>query len=230
MKFSPQQRDQFYDVLFNRRDVRGQFSSTPIPDEVLLRILKAAHHAPSVGFMQPWDFIVVKDLETRRKIKSAFEAANEQGAKQFNSERETQYRRLKLEGIIESPLGICVTCDSDRTGPVVLGRTTNPEMDRYSAVCAIENLWLAARAENLGLGWVSIINHEQLKQILGIPEHIQVIGYLCLGYVTHFKSEPELEQKKWLKRLPLEMVIHEEKWQDRSSEIETAVVDFQDQE
>lgn len=126
------------------------------------------------------------------------------------------YKTLKLEGIVESPIGICITCDRTRTGPVVIGRTVQREMDLYSSVCAVQNLWLAARAENLGVGWVSIIHHKELKKILGIPDKIVPIAYLCVGYVTHFHEKPELEKAGWLPRLPLESIMHEDRWQKDS--------------
>lgn len=212
MEITPAERDGLYKTIFNRRDTRGEFLSKPIADEVLQRILNAAHHAPSVGFMQPWDFILVKDLAIRGQIKSAFELAHEEAAEMFEPEKREQYRSFKLEGITEAPMGIVITCDRSRTGKVVIGRTANPEMDLYSSVCAVQNLWLAARAENLGMGWMSIIHHETLKQILQIPEHIVPIAYLCIGHVSHFHEKPELEKAGWLPRMPIEQLIHYDQW------------------
>ena len=166
MIFSEQERDVVYKAIYNRRDVRGQFKPDPIPQDVLSRILSAAHHAPSVGFMQPWDCIVIKDPDVKRLVKEGFEVANKEAANMFEGDRQQTYKTLKLEGITEAPIGICVTCDRSRTGSVVIGRTTNPEMDLYSSVCAVQNLWLAARAENLGVGWVSIIHHDNLRAAL----------------------------------------------------------------
>lgn len=213
MKITDSEREAVYKTIFNRRDVRGEFKSDPVPDEVLKRILTAAHHAPSVGFMQPWDFIIVRDGEVKQKIKGAFEVAHGEAAEMFEGEKRETYKTLKLEGIVEAPIGICVTCDRTRTGPVVIGRTAQREMDLYSTVCAVQNLWLAARAENLGVGWVSIIHHKELKKILGIPDKIVPIAYLCVGYVTHFHEKPELEKAGWLPRLPLESIIHEDRWE-----------------
>ena len=156
-EFSSAERDAVYKCIFNRRDVRGQFLPDPVPDQVLARILNAAHHAPSVGFMQPWDFIVVRDAAIMQRVRDSFQAANEEAAGMFEDEKQETYRRLKLEGIVEAPIGICITCDRSRTGPVVLGRTHQADMDLYSAVCAVQNLWLAARAEGIGVGWVSIV-------------------------------------------------------------------------
>ena len=122
MKISQEERDAVYKTIFSRRDVRAEFKSDPIPDDVLNRILKAAHHAPSVGFMQPWDFVVVKNQQTKEKIKTGFELAHDQSAVMFADDRSQSYKKLKLEGILESPIGICVTCDRSRNGPVVIGR------------------------------------------------------------------------------------------------------------
>lgn len=212
MKITESERDAVYKTMFNRRDVRAEFLQKTIPEDVLLRILTAAHHAPSVGFMQPWDFVIVRSEHTKKKIKQGFLKASEEAEHLFEGERKSQYRELKLEGILEAPIGICVTCDRTRSGPVVLGRTANLDMDLYSSVCAVQNLWLAARAENIGVGWVSIIHDDVLHQALGIPEHIVPIAYLCLGYVSHFYDKPELEQKGWLKRKSLESLVHTEHW------------------
>jgi 5,6-dimethylbenzimidazole synthase len=216
-EFSTAERDAVYKCIFNRRDVRGQFLADPIPDAVLARILDAAHHAPSVGFMQPWDFIVVRSPAIRRKVRDAFQAANAEAAEMFEDERQKTYRQLKLEGIVEAPIGICVTCDRGRTGPVVLGRTHQADMDLYSAVCAVQNLWLAARVENIGVGWVSIIKPDDLRAALGIPPAIQPIAYLCVGYVTHFLLKPELEIAGWMPRVPLSDAVWIDHWQERDA-------------
>ena len=206
------EREALYKVIYSRRDVRGQFLPDSVPDEVISRMLDAAHHAPSVGFMQPWDFIVVKEPEVRQKVKDGFELAHAEAARMFSGAKQDAYRSFKLEGIMESPLGICVTCDRSRSGEVVIGRTANPEMDLYSSVCAVQNLWLAARAENLGVGWVSIIHHDHIRQALGIPDHIVPVAYLCVGYVSFFHATPELEQAGWLPRMELETLVHHETW------------------
>lgn len=213
MNITEQERDAVYKTIFARRDVRGQFLPTAIPQTILERILKAAHHAPSVGFMQPWDFIIVQNQATKQAIKTGFEQAHHASAQMFAKQQAERYQQLKLEGIMEAPIGICVTCDRSRNGPVVIGRTIKPEMDLYSAVCAVQNLWLAARAENLGVGWVSIIEDEVLRSALSIPEDIDIIAYLCLGQVSHFKDKPELETAGWLPRRPLAKAIHYGAWQ-----------------
>jgi 5,6-dimethylbenzimidazole synthase len=209
---SKSEREALYKVIYSRRDVRGQFLDDPVPDSVLRRVLDAAHHAPSVGFMQPWDFIVVRDMEIRRRVKEGFEVAHAEAAAMFDDERRDKYCTFKLEGITEAPVGVCVTCDRTRTGDVVIGRTANPEMDLYSSVCAVQNLWLAARAENLGVGWVSIIHHDHIRKVLGIPEHIVPVAWLCIGQVSFFHDTPELEQAGWLPRLQLDELVHEGQW------------------
>lgn len=213
--FSAAERDAVYRCIFNRRDVRGQFLPDPIPDDVLARLLRAAHHAPSVGFMQPWDFIVVRSDAVKRRIRDAFQRAHQEAAEMFESEQQRTYRTLKLEGIVEAPIGICVTCDRSRSGPVVIGRTHQPEMDLYSAVCAVQNLWLSARAENVGVGWVSIVRHDDVREALGIPPSIQPIAYLCVGYVSHFLQKPELQAAGWLPRIPLSDVVWIDRWHAR---------------
>ncbi len=209
------ERDAVYKTIYSRRDTRGEFKPDPIPDDVIMRILDSAHHAPSVGFMQPWDFIIVQNPDIKKQIKDGFEEAHKEAAEMFHGERQEMYKSFKLEGIMEAPMGICVTCDRSRTGDAVIGRTANPEMDLYSSVCAVQTLWLAARAENLGVGWVSIIDHDLLKEILAIPQHIIPIAYLCIGYVTHFHDKPELEKAGWLPRTPVESLIHHDQWGDQ---------------
>lgn len=212
MRITDEEREAVYKTIFSRRDVRKEFKPDRVSDEMLMRILTAAHHAPSVGFMQPWDFIVIRDNKIKKEIKAEFKHANAKAEKMFDGQKGEKYKSLKLEGIMEAPVGICVTCDRTRNGPVVLGRTSLPEMDLFSAVCAIQNMWLAARAENLGMGWVSIITNDALQTILGIPEHIVPIAYLCLGHVTQFHKKPELEEMGWLSREKLDELIHYERW------------------
>jgi len=210
--FSQAERSALYKTIYSRRDVRGQFENTPIPQAVLSRVLHAAHHAPSVGFMQPWNFVLVKDPAVKQKVHTAFKVAHQEAGQLFEGEKRDIYQSLKLEGILESPLNICVTCDRERTGPVVVGRTAIPTMDLYSSVCAVQNLWLAARAEGLGIGWVSIMHEEALQEALNIPSHIVPIAYLCIGYVSHFYEKPELETGGWLPRMPLEDLIYFDQW------------------
>lgn len=216
--FTQEARDAIYHAIFSRRDVRGQFLPTPVPDEVLSRILTAAHHAPSVGFMQPWNFLVVRSPDTKRRVHAAFAKAHAEAAGMFEGDRRATYQKLKLEGIVESPVGICITCDRERTGPVVVGRTHMKTMDLYSSVCAVQNLWLAARAEGLGVGWVSIFHQADLQEALGIPKSITPIAYLCVGYVSHFHAKPELEIAGWLPRLPIEDLVYFDQWGQRDDQ------------
>ncbi|MBI4178694.1 5,6-dimethylbenzimidazole synthase [bacterium] len=211
-EFPPEWKTGVYEAIFSRRDIRAQFQPDPIPADVLARILAAAHHAPSVGFMQPWDFILIRDSQVRARVKESFKRANEEAAEQFDESKRGTYRGFKLEGIMESALNLCVTCDRSRFGPVVIGRTSQPVMDLYSSVCAVQNLWLAARAEGVGVGWVSIISAADLKKILGLPPEVVPVAYLCLGYVTEFPPQPELETAGWLPRLQSAEVIHLDTW------------------
>ncbi|NHN37257.1 5,6-dimethylbenzimidazole synthase [Pseudomaricurvus alcaniphilus] len=217
----------FYNVLFNRRDVRGEFLPDPVAEEKLARILYAAHHAPSVGLSQPWNFIVVRQPATKQRVHQAFARAHEREAQQFSGERQQQYRRLRLQGIVDAPLNLLVTCNRSHDGAVVLGKTQQPQTDLYSTVCAIQNLWLAARAEQLGLGWVSIIDPEELRELFGLPEAVEPVAYLCLGYVQYFYREPELQARQWSRRLPLEQLVFEEHWgqQDDTDSLRRALVE-----
>jgi len=211
--FAANERDAVYKAIFTRRDVRDQFLPAPVPDDVVRRLLEAAHHAPSVGFMQPWNFITIRSQIVRDRVADAFGRANDEAVKLFPEERQSKYKSLKLEGIRKAPLNICITCDRARGGNVVLGKTHNSSMDLYSTVCAVQNLWLAARAEGIGMGWVSIFRDADLKSILGIPDRIEIVAYLCLGYVDELYERPELEVKGWNRRLPLDELIFDEGWQ-----------------
>lgn len=213
--FSNAEREAVYRAIFERRDVRRNFLPTPIPDEVLARLLNAAHHAGSVGFMQPWDFVVVRARETKRAVKQLFDKTNEAAALRYRKPRAELYRSLKLEGIEESSVNLCVTCSRQRGGPHVLGRSTVRDTDLYSTCCAIQNLWLAARVEGIGVGWVSILNHAALKRVLGVPRPVKVLAYLCLGYVSEFAAKPDLETAGWRARLPVEDLVHYESWGNR---------------
>lgn len=207
------EREAVYKTIYGRRDVRSFFKPDPVPSEVLARILKAAHHAGSVGYMQPWNFIVVTERAVKEKVKASFEAERADAALLFDGERREKYLSYKLEGILESPVNLVVTSDPTRFGPQVIGRHAIPETDVYSTCCAIQNLWLAARAENVGVGWVSILKREALYEIFGIPRRVTIVAYLCLGYVTEFPPAPDLERLKWGKRLPLEELVSFNQWQ-----------------
>jgi 5,6-dimethylbenzimidazole synthase len=222
-QFSDAARAAVYQAIFSRRDVRGQFLPDPVPDEVLSRVLMAAHHAPSVGFMQPWNFLLVRSQEVKQRVHDVFKKANDEASQMFEGSKREIYSSLKLEGIIESPINLCITCDRERTGPVVVGRTHIRTMDLYSSVCAVQNLWLAARAEGLGVGWVSIFNQGDLQDALGIPRDITPVAYLCLGYVSHFYQKPELESAGWLPRLPIDQLVYFDQWAQKPKADETLI-------
>ena len=214
--FSDIERAAVYKAIMLRRDIRRQFEPTPIPRDVLVRILSAAHHAGSVGFMQPWDFILVEDTETRQRVRESFLLERDRSAQFYEGERKELYLSLKLEGILESALNLCVTCDRNRGGPHVLGRSTILETDLYSTCCAIQNLWLAGRAEGIGVGWVSILDPRELSRILGLPDHVVPVAYLCLGYVREFPDGPELQRAGWRQRMPLSELVHFNTWESRA--------------
>jgi 5,6-dimethylbenzimidazole synthase len=210
-EFPPAEKRGVYQAIYRRRDMRT-FLNTPIPDALLARLLHAAHHAGSVGFMQPWNFILTKDLEVKQRLKAVVDQERLATATDFGEPRGSRLLALKVEGILEAPVVICVTCDPTRRGPHVLGRHSDPRTDVYSVSCAIQNLWLAARAEGIGMGWVTFFRKEDLRPILGIPEHIDPIALLCLGYVPEFPERPLLEVVGWEHRDPLEAVVFFEAW------------------
>jgi 5,6-dimethylbenzimidazole synthase len=212
--FSPAERAALYRVIESRRDVRA-FRADPIATNTLARILGAAHHAPSVGLMQPWNFIVIRDAATKARVKALFEVQNERAVANYAGARADLYRSLKLEGIEEAPINLCVTCDRTRSGPHVLGRNTVTDTDLYSTCCAIQNLWLAARVEGVGVGWVSILDYDDLRPIFGIPETVLPVAYLCVGYPRAFLGEPELQLRGWATQLPMNQIIFEERWGNR---------------
>lgn len=218
--FSDSEREAVYKAIFNRRDVRGEFLPDPVPDDVLGRVLNAAHHAPSVGFMQPWDFMVIRSMDVRKRVHELFNKAHAEATGMFPEEKQDTYRNLKLEGILESPLNLVITCDRSRTGPVVIGRTHMEWMDLYSSVCAVQNFWLAARSEGLGVGWVSIMDPDALTRTLELPESVVPVAYLCVGYVSQFHEKPELEKAGWLPRMPLDEVIHFDQWGEKKKDVE----------
>lgn len=211
-QFTEGERRGLYRAIRERRDVRSRFLPEPIPATVLARLLDAAHHAPSVGFMQPWDFIVIDRLAVKQAVKAIFERENARAAENYAGSRAALYRRLKLEGIVESPINLCISCDRSRGGPHVLGRNTVLETDLFSVCLAVQNLWLAARAEGIGVGWVSILDQRQLAETLQLPAEVEPVAYLCLGYVDEFLPRPELEIKGWRSRLPLYELVHGNAW------------------
>lgn len=213
--FSPAERDVIYRAIRSRRDVRAHFVDDEVSEEVLTRILEAAHAAPSVGLSQPWRFIVVRDPATRAEVHGAFLTANEAASRVYDGRSAALYRSLRLEGILSAPLNICVVCDDQPARGSGLGRQTIPETPRYSTVCAIQNLWLAARVEGLGVGWVSIVDPQALRNIFAVPETAAIVAYLCVGYVNEFADEPDLLRSRWEERLPLADVVDRERYGGR---------------
>lgn len=204
--FSKEQIETLEQIILSRRDVRGnRFIDKPVSQDDLDKILFAGVNAPSVGFSQPWEFVLVRDKAIRTQIKNSFSKENEKAKETFNGERSDAYTELKLEGILESDVNIAVFYKPSEHP--VLGQTTMKEAGVYSVVCAIQNMWLMARALEVGLGWVSILDPEQVKTILKAPKDRQLIGYLCLGHVDLFYENPELERLKWEKRKAINDVV-----------------------
>ena len=211
-KFTAENIETLEQIILARRDVRGnRFIDTTIAQKDIDKILFAGVNAPSVGFSQPWEFVVIKDVAIRNKIKESFFEENEKAKQLFEEKKADAYTQLKLEGIIESALNIAVFYKpSDHP---VLGQTTMKEAGVYSVVCAIQNMWLMARALDIGLGWVSILDPNKIKAILNAPEDRQLIGYLCLGHVDKFYESPELERLQWEKRKNINEVVIRESYQ-----------------
>jgi nicotinate-nucleotide--dimethylbenzimidazole phosphoribosyltransferase len=209
--FSPSEQAAFYKAILARRDIRV-FLPDAIPDDVLERILQAGHHGPSVGYMQPWDFGVIRDRTTRVQLQQVVEKERLVAAEHFSDMRQSHYLRLKVEGLLQAPVTLCVTNNPHKVGPHVLGRNTIPETDLMSTACAIENMWLAARVEGIAVGWVSIYQKEDIRRILGIPDTVDPVALLTLGYTPHFPEIPVLERVGWGSRLPLSEVLFENTW------------------
>lgn len=206
---------ELYEAIFKRRDIR-HFQRRPVPHEITMKILKAAHHAGSVGYMQPWNFVVIESHLVKEQILQVFEKSNAQARKVYTGNAQKLYDSLKLQGIVDAPINIAVTCRHETAdGQPVLGRHSIPEMDVYSTCCAIQNLWLAARAEGVGVGWVSILDPHEVKKILKIPESVTLVGYLCLGFPEEFSDQPLLEKVGWRRRLSLDEVIFRNYWDER---------------
>ncbi|WP_157859322.1 nicotinate-nucleotide--dimethylbenzimidazole phosphoribosyltransferase, partial [Streptomyces pathocidini] len=214
--YAEAEREAVLRVMRERRDIRKGFRTDPVPNDVLLRVLEAAHTAPSVGHSQPWDFVVIRSDETRRAMHELAMRQRDAYAKSLPKGRAKQFKELKVEAILDTPVNIVVTADPTRGGRHTLGRHTQPQMAPYSSALAVENLWLAARAEGLGVGWVSFFDEREMVRALGLPEHLEVVAYLCVGYVDEFPDEPELLQAGWSKRRPLSWVVHEETYGRRA--------------
>jgi 5,6-dimethylbenzimidazole synthase len=223
--FSPEHLRGVYEAIFRRRDIRA-FRPEPVPDEIIARVLVAAHHAASVGFTQPWDFILVRDLERRREVHRVFEEERNKNAAQFKGKRREKFLGLKLEGILEAPLNLIVTCEPGRFGPGVLGKVSIREVEVYSTCLAIGNLWLAARAEGLGVGWVSIVRNDALRRLFSIPRKIIPVAYLCVGYPESFPPRPILESVEWAERMPPRELLHFDCWNRREEGAEHSVAEL----
>jgi 5,6-dimethylbenzimidazole synthase len=210
-RFADADRGAVYRAIHQRRDVR-HFRTDPVDDALVYRVLAAAHRAPSVGFMQPWTFTVIRSTETRSRVHALYLRERQAAACFYDEPRRGEFLALKLEGILEAPVNICVTCDPTRGGTHVLGRNSQPETDVYSTCCAVQNLWLAARAEGLGVGWVSILKTGELREILAIPPHVIPVAYLCLGWPQELRPRPMLEEAGWRERLSMNGVVRLERW------------------
>ena len=210
-EFSEDDSKLLEEIMLHRRDVRGnRFLDKPVDQSSIDKILFAAINAPSVGFSQPWEFVVITDKKRKDAIKENFNASQVKEKQLFGDQQQQQYSQLKLEGIHEAPINIAVFYKP--SNEPVLGQTCMQEVGPYSVVCAVQNMWLMARALNIGLGWVSILNPDKVKEILAAPKENQLIAYLCLGYVDYFYDTPELERKQWNKRKALSSLVYQDSY------------------
>ena len=205
-------REAVEEVIATRRDIRSDFTMDPIDDAALTRILGAAHRAPSVGLSQPWDFLLLRDEPLRRQVQALAAQQRDAYAASLTTGRARSFDGLKVEAILSTPLNIVVTCDPTRGGPYTLGRHADPRMAPFSVATAVQNLWLAARAEGIGVGWVSIIRDSDLKRILNLPDHVVPVAYLCLGHVRELYDQPELQARGWAARHPLQDMVFHDSW------------------
>jgi 5,6-dimethylbenzimidazole synthase len=210
--FGERDRAAVYDVIFRRRDIRQFREGSSVDDAMLRRILEAAHRAPSVGYSQPWDFVLVRDRERRARIRESFLRCREREAAGYTPERREKYQSYRLEGILESDLNVCVTVDLRPRPEPVLGTVVQPQSLVGSVFCAVQNFWLAARAEGIGVGWVSIVEPAVIRAELGLPEGVEPAAYLCVGHPVEFRDRPMLEETGWNARRPLDAAIHLERF------------------
>lgn len=208
-RFSDQEVTGVYRAIAERRDMR-HFSPEPVAPELLERLLWAAHHAPSVGFMQPWRFIRITDGNLRRRLHGLVEEERVATARALG-EREEDFMRLKVEGVLDAAEVLVVALMAGRERHV-FGRRTLPEMDLASVACAIQNMWLAARAEGIGMGWVSLFDPLAVAELLGMPEGARPVAILCIGHVEAFYPKPMLEMEQWAARQPLSTVLADNAW------------------
>jgi 5,6-dimethylbenzimidazole synthase len=206
-----------YEAIHRRRDVRGQFTGAPIQPETLERVLAAAHAAPSVGLSQPWDFVLVSGAEARQRFFDHVQTERTVFAVTLPPDRAAVFSRIKVDGVLESSLSVVVTYDPGRGAPAVLGRHAIADAGLYSVCLAIQNLWLAATAEGWGVGWVSFFREEFVQELLGIPDGIRPVAWLCVGPVSHLEETPDLERQGWRRRRPLSEAVHQERWGETAS-------------
>lgn len=208
-KFTIHEADLLEQIMRLRRDVRGnRFIDKPVAEEDLQKILHAALAAPSVGFSQPWRFVLIRDPATKAAVANVFNEENLKAEKLFKDERAKKYAQLKLEGITEAPINLAVLYESADTP--VLGQTSMIEAGQYSTVCAIQNMWLMARALNIGMGWVSILNPSKVESLVDASSNQSLVAYLCLGHVDTFYDKPELQTLGWEKLKSLDDVVFSE--------------------
>ena len=219
-QFSADDSQLLADIIQLRRDVRGnRFLSDDIDDDTLDKLLNAALHAPSVGYSQPWQFVIIRSDTVKQQVHQSFVKENAAGAEQFSANKRQQYQNLKLEGILEAPVNLAVFYQPQ--AKPVLGQTSMPDMGRFSVVCAIQNLWLMARSLNIGVGWVSVVDPEAVKKALNAPSNYELIGYLCIGYVDDFLAEPELKTAGWEQQKTSNQVIFKERFNSVCTEEST---------
>jgi 5,6-dimethylbenzimidazole synthase len=201
-----------YEAITRRRDVRAEFSGADVDAAALRRVLAAAHAAPSVGLTQPWDFVVVRDPDVRRRFHAHVQAERAVFAAGLPGAEAERFRAIRIDGILDAPVSVVVTCDPDRGAPHVLGAHAIADTTLYSTCLAVQNLWLAATAEGLGVGWVSFYREDALRELLAIPARVRPVAWLCVGPVTALQEVPDLERHGWRERRPLEAAVHAERW------------------
>ncbi len=209
--FSKADQQLLEQIMLLRRDIRGNhFTDQSLSDSDLERILIAGSMAPSVGFSQPWEFVVIRDRSVKQQVANSFELENAKAAELFENEKRDQYVKLKLDGILETPVNIAVFYKPSQEP--VLGQTSMLDMGEYSVVCAVQNMWLMARAMNIGIGWVSILDADTVKTILKAPQQNKLVAYLCVGHVDEFSSKPELETLNWNQRKSIDSQVYNDSY------------------
>jgi 5,6-dimethylbenzimidazole synthase len=211
MQFSTDDQEVLEKIMMLRRDVRGnRFIDREVSNNDIEKILRAGSLAPSVGFSQPWEFVVIRNKSTKQAIADNFEQESNKARQLFDDQQRDRYAKLKLEGILETPVNIAVFYRPSLEP--VLGQTSMLAMGEYSVVCAVQNMWLMARAMNIGIGWVSILEANAVKEILNAPQQNKLVAYLCVGHVDEFLDKPELEILKWKKRKTEESAVYQDSY------------------